>query len=340
MIKSLTIENFQAHKELSIEFAPGITSIIGPSDTGKSSIIRALKWVVTNRPSGEAFIRDGAREAIVTVEVDDTSIIRVRGKENLYEVGDVILEAFGNDVPPDVSQAFNMDTVNFQGQHDSPYWFSETAGEVSRQLNRIIDLGIIDTTLANLASASRKAKVEMEVVGDRVRESKEERSRLRHVLEMDKDFEKVCAIETDYSEVLQRASVLRSVLERAVSHRRTEKNAREWLISGEIVVNAGIEWQEAQKKKKELCDQVGYIRELRKIAQAPVPSLVTIEKVADDWGAVAAERDRLTMMLDDIQGLKEEVCQKEESMEQARTKFHERLGETCPLCGTRIESSR
>lgn len=55
----LRIQNFQAHKDTTIEFDRITTIVGGPSDTGKSAVLRALKWVVKNEPKGTSFIRDG-----------------------------------------------------------------------------------------------------------------------------------------------------------------------------------------------------------------------------------------------------------------------------------------
>jgi len=46
MINSLTIQNFQSHKNTTLEFDNGINIIIGQSDSGKTAIIRALNWVI------------------------------------------------------------------------------------------------------------------------------------------------------------------------------------------------------------------------------------------------------------------------------------------------------
>lgn len=54
----LRIQNFQAHKDTTIEF-DRIATIVGPSDIGKSAVLRALKWVAKNEPKGISFVRDG-----------------------------------------------------------------------------------------------------------------------------------------------------------------------------------------------------------------------------------------------------------------------------------------
>ena len=90
-IKSLELKNFQSHKNLKIDFSPNVTSIIGPSDVGKSAIIRALRWIVFNRPAGDAFIQHGTKQAEVIIQVEKDTIIRTKGKENLYKINVVKL---------------------------------------------------------------------------------------------------------------------------------------------------------------------------------------------------------------------------------------------------------
>jgi ABC-type transporter Mla maintaining outer membrane lipid asymmetry ATPase subunit MlaF len=51
-IKKLIIENFQSHKYTEVDFSEGFNIIFGPSDYGKSAIIRALRWVLYNEPGG------------------------------------------------------------------------------------------------------------------------------------------------------------------------------------------------------------------------------------------------------------------------------------------------
>ena len=55
MIKKIQIQNFQSHKETTLKLDPGVNIIVGTTDSGKTSILRALRWVIWNRPSGDDF---------------------------------------------------------------------------------------------------------------------------------------------------------------------------------------------------------------------------------------------------------------------------------------------
>ena len=109
MIKKLLIRNFQIHSKLKIEFDPRITTIIGSSDVGKSSVIRAIKWVCKNNPQGQAFIKDGTKGTSVKLFVDDKSITRKRTKsENTYFLDKNEFKAFGPNVPDTISKVLNI----------------------------------------------------------------------------------------------------------------------------------------------------------------------------------------------------------------------------------------
>ena len=66
-IKRVIIEDFQSHRYTELELAPGFNVIVGPSDQGKTAILRAIRWVIYNDRRGTDFIRVGASKARVTL---------------------------------------------------------------------------------------------------------------------------------------------------------------------------------------------------------------------------------------------------------------------------------
>lgn len=164
MIKKIILENFQSHKDSILEFHPGVNSIIGSSNQGKTSILRGLYWTVYNRPSALRLISHWNRDkngnpindTKVTLENDKAIISRIKNKElNGYEINNKSLEAIGMDIPEEIQSAFNLEEVNIQKQMDAPFLLSETAGEVARFFNRIIRLDLIDKVLSNAESLRR-----------------------------------------------------------------------------------------------------------------------------------------------------------------------------------------
>ena len=50
-IQEVTIEGYQSHTNSTFRLSPGLTVITGPSDAGKTAIIRALKTPGVDRQS-------------------------------------------------------------------------------------------------------------------------------------------------------------------------------------------------------------------------------------------------------------------------------------------------
>lgn len=190
MLERLKSHNFRKHKELDIEFGPGITTITGDNYAGKSTIIRNIKWVTQNLPAGLSVINWDAEKAVSRLEVDSHKITRTRSKsKNSYKLDDgEPFGAFGNDVPEPIAQLLNISDLNFQGQHDAPFWFCQTSGEVSKQLNKIVNLDIIDKTQSNLESQKRETTAQITVVTERLKTAKKKRDELLYVDEMNKDL--------------------------------------------------------------------------------------------------------------------------------------------------------
>jgi DNA repair exonuclease SbcCD ATPase subunit len=158
MIKSLSLENFQSHKSTTLEFNSGVNVIIGPSDSGKTAIIRALRWLIWNRPLGNAFRSNWSDESIVQIKTKSDTITLSLGKNNkkIYDLNEHGFEANGTDVPSEVSEALNISEINLQSQLDKPFLLSDSAGEVALHFNKIAKLEKINIGLVNIESWIRE----------------------------------------------------------------------------------------------------------------------------------------------------------------------------------------
>ena len=129
MIKNLQIKNFQKWGQVSIDLFP-LTVLTGETDSGKSSIFRALEFLFLGQ---QGYIKTGALETSVTAEFSNgATVSRFKGRESKYAVQvDGNVEVFispGRDVPKAVlklldirgieSEAISL-SVNASGQHDS-----------------------------------------------------------------------------------------------------------------------------------------------------------------------------------------------------------------------------
>ena len=84
-MKSIKLKNYQGHKDSSLELHPGVNIITGTSDKGKSSIMRSIEWVRTNRPLGTEMIRELDGEQVQDVLTE----LQKNGTEVIYCQGDI-----------------------------------------------------------------------------------------------------------------------------------------------------------------------------------------------------------------------------------------------------------
>ena len=172
MIKSLEIKNIQSHKNSRLEFSPGINALVGTSNNGKSAVLRALLWCITNRPLGTeillsnwAYDSKGKQndEMSVTVEKSEGVLTRRKFKsENEYVLNGETMETVGTDVPEDVKKFFALSETNIQKQQDTPFLLSQSSGKTAEYFNKIVRLDIIDRVLSNAESTRRKMKNQVE----------------------------------------------------------------------------------------------------------------------------------------------------------------------------------
>jgi len=157
-LKKIILQNFQSWKKQHIELDPGFNAIVGDSDSGKSAIERAIRWVVENRPSGDEFVSWFSKEGestYVKLIFDDTFVTRKKvGKKNLYKTEDMLFEKFKSDVPSEIKNIIDMKEYNIQSQHNDYFLLQETPGERARILNQAVGLDIIDDLFGYLNSKS------------------------------------------------------------------------------------------------------------------------------------------------------------------------------------------
>jgi len=132
----------------------GLNVIIGESDSGKSAILRALRWVIANKPSGDAYRRrvgGTVFDTDVKIVTDNGTVKKVKGKGvNLYQLDDQVFKAFGKDIPKEVQDCLNMYETNIQRQLDTPFLLSDSPGVVAQHFNKVANLDKIDKGQTNI----------------------------------------------------------------------------------------------------------------------------------------------------------------------------------------------
>lgn len=169
----LWLKNFRSYKDAVIEFGPGVTAITGENDSGKSNILRAINWVVNNKPSGEDYRSNFGGDTSVLLDIDNKVVGRHRTNSgNSYTLthasGEINeFKAFGTGVPEIIRQHLNIGPENIAFQLEGPFLLGKSAADVARHFNNAVNLDIIDSTISNIASTLRNERGQLKAEKER-----------------------------------------------------------------------------------------------------------------------------------------------------------------------------
>lgn len=179
-IKKVILENFQSHKYSEIDFGPDLNVIVGPSDSGKSAIIRALKWVMYNEPAGDFFIREGERECGVSLVLSDDTVVkryRTRSKNGYLLLDNMgnesVFEGIGSNVPQEVIDVIGIrkmqldgdssSSINLGEQLEGPFLLTEKSSTRANAIGRLVGVDIVDDALREVLRDMRSLSLDKKI---------------------------------------------------------------------------------------------------------------------------------------------------------------------------------
>ena len=341
MISKVEIRNFSIHKKQDIEFSPNVTTITGSSFFGKSTILRAIRFVCVNRPSGDKFISWDADKASVRLTIDEKKITRRKGKGvNSYKLSGYKdpFTGFNTNVPKPIADLVNMSDINFQGQHEAPFWFCKSPPEVSRQLNKIVNLEVIDKTLTNIASGIRKANTTIEITQNRLDDVIEDKKELAYIIELDKDLIEIEELEKTKVQIAVESTTLRDITNNILRHSSRRDNAAQSNLSGLSAVEKGQIWLKIKDLIETLDNHVKTAIRANKVIQDAPESIVSLNKLKQQWGLIRSGVENLESSIENIFDAEQVLSEtdKEFNLQLKELRKLEQTMERCPLCGNKM----
>lgn len=230
-IEKLILENFQSHKHTIIEFDSQLNVIVGPSDSGKTAILRGIRWVLFNEPSGDYFIREGESECSVTIAFNDgTKIKRYRSKnKNIYLLYDsnnneMKFEGFGTSVPQEIIEATGIKkilldsdlskSINLSDQLEGAFLLSERSSTRSSSIGRLVGVNIIDDALRETLRDSRNLSSNKRLLDDSIVELEKELIKYEYLDELNIRINEIELIRKNIYEKSNRLSKYKKIYEK------------------------------------------------------------------------------------------------------------------------------
>jgi exonuclease SbcC len=352
MFDQISLKNFQSHKDSVVHFSSGINAIVGPSNNGKTAIVRGFDWLFHNRPLGLSMVSHWNRdkkgnpkeETSVCISINAFDLVRVRDKEfngyKIFKNGELIssLEAAGSEVPEEILKILNMSEVNIQRQLDSHFLLSSSSAEVARFFNTIVRQDIIDKTLSAVDSKKRQFNQDIKALKESVKNKEEQLktyswtetteslinkakkvdSRIQDNLTLKVTLQKLMEKLADSDRVLSRLNNLSSAEGLAekitdLNGNLTEKRQRVAKLSR--LVKTYQEWDEKIKRIPDL-DQ-------------PINTLKVISSFEETLKYYKKKIKQLTSLMSDYEDALETIKSSSEKIQ----KYKAQLPKVCPVCG-------
>jgi len=348
MIKSVSIQNFQSHARTELNFHEGVNVIVGTTDGGKTAIIRALRWLIWNRPSGDALRSRWGGATNVQLETEEGVITRSKDKIDKYTLRlkgqeDLEFKAIGTSVPAEIQGVLNISEINLQNQHDATFLLSDTPGAVATHFNKVARLDRIDSATSAINGwirglksdvshletdiATEKAKlpqfenlekfeIEIEVLEQmesRLTSMRGKRDTLKKVITQYADLEE--EIET-LTPLLELEGLVTSTLDNITQQDQLQTQADE--LHAIIDDLEGLEGKETTANELlpleplvlSLLDKYKQLRELKKT------------------------KSQLQYLLNQVNLVDDDIVTTGNNVTKLETKFHKEMPDICPLCDT------
>lgn len=216
MIHSLYLQNYRSWKKLTIDFSPGVNVIVGLSGTGKSNIIKALKWLYKNQtPTGNRHRSLWGGRTKARIRNDSHLISRIQGEgKNLYKLDGEGYDAVGRKPPPDdILKALNFSDVSLQTQAESFFLLNKTDGQVAKYLNGIVNLDVIDTTYQNQKRDLKRTEDKLNYISNELVGLLSEKDELDWVEEAEEELQPILALEIEIETLEDMYGILKSTLD-------------------------------------------------------------------------------------------------------------------------------
>lgn len=291
------MRRIQKHAKLTAAFGPRVTTVVGETGAGKSAFLRSLKFLLFNHWRKQ-FLRHGAKTAAVELFIDGRRVKRVKGKGvNCYHLDGKKLSAVGKTgVPEEIARLLNVTPANFQNQHDALFWFSETPGAISKKLNKIVNLELIDSSLAAAGAGVRDAGRRLADAKEELKAAKEAEETTRWMDDFVAKGRRLAKAKKELDKTDEELQELKSLVTQARNARGLVKAQEQAVNVGRKVVSAGRELVKVDGQVSDLGGLITQARRYKAAAGVTMPEfdgLKAVRKEADETADDCAQLEGL-----------------------------------------------
>lgn len=216
------IKDYQIIKKASLDFIPGLNVIIGPSNNGKTSILKAIKASVFTIP-GATPIRAGQSSYIVGISYNNHTVILQKGnKESVYLVDGEKYTKFGVNTPEAVSEALNIkelvlngnkEQLNFWDQMNYPFLLDKSSVELFRFIIDSGDNDKVSNVLKSMVTDRQQLSKEIDILQGSINTIDLQIEELKTTLDKSKPIVEACNEILELQSKVARLNLLKQIKE-------------------------------------------------------------------------------------------------------------------------------
>ncbi len=239
-VLKVDIQDYQNIKKVSLELEKGLTVIIGKTNDGKSSIMRAINDFIFNSGDDED-VRAGRKSYAISMDNGRGSAVYTRSnigknKKSSYDVGGEVLTKIGRSQIEEIASLFNISEVklknnqkvklNFWFQQEKPFLTDKTDTQLFEFLSLssseefIKVLKAIKEDTKEVSTSITKATTAIDTI-------KEVNGRYRSFIAQNEDFDRVYNRAVVVNNEVHKLSGISSCVDRTevLKHRFIEKSS-------------------------------------------------------------------------------------------------------------------
>lgn len=348
MIKSVSIQNFQSHAKTELDFHEGVNVIVGTTDGGKTAIIRALRWLIWNRPSGDALRSRWGGATNVQLETEEGVITRSKDKIDKYTLRlkgqeDIEFKAIGTSVPTEIQRVLNISEINLQNQHDATFLLSDTPGAVATHFNKVARLDRIDTATSAINGWIRGLKSDVSHLETDIATEKAKLPQFENLEKFEIEIEALEQMEGKAVTMRSRYSTLEKDIIR-ITNLEEEIETLTPLLGLEKLVTSVLDditkRDQLQTQVDELqtvIDDLEELNEKEEAAKELMPLEPLVLSLLDKYKQLRElkkTKSQLQYLLNQVNLVDDDIVTTGNNVTKLETKFHKEMPDICPLCDT------
>lgn len=345
MIKSVHILNFLSHKDTYLEFDPGVNVFVGSSDHGKSAVIKALKWLIQNRPLGEDFRNwdGGDVEVTMTLEKGVTITRKKTNSENYYKINDGKPLMAGVEVPEEIQKLLNMTDVNLHQQLDLPFLLTESSGSVAKHFNKVARIDKISKTEKAIRSEISRVDSSIEKHKSDIEKFTQELKGFPDLQKIEAELEVLEGLEEKQNKLFKDIQTLNILIRRIDALDDQIEETSQLLIFEKDVDHLLEQIKKRDAAEDEILrldtlitdiEMIDYkINQFQKKIQHEESITYILTKI-EERRVITTDLRALNRLVDTIYHLNEKLERTQKNAVEMEIRFKKEFPNICPLCGT------